>query len=67
MLQDCPTLSQPLELNGVPLETVNCFTYLGSCISSDCNVSAEVNARINKARITFANLLVIFGTREAFH
>ena len=56
MLQDCAPLIHPLELDGIPLEVVDCFTYLGSCISSDCSVSNEVNARIRKARITFANL-----------
>ena len=64
MLQDCLTLSQPLELNGVPLEIVNYFTYLGSCMSSDCNVSAEVNTRINKARITFDNLHHLWHQRS---
>ncbi|KER30325.1 hypothetical protein T265_03269 [Opisthorchis viverrini] len=29
---------------------------LGSCISSNCNVTVEVNARIYKARAAFANL-----------
>ncbi|KAG5454321.1 hypothetical protein CSKR_109227, partial [Clonorchis sinensis] len=32
------------------------FTYRGSCISSDCSVTDEVNARIGKARVAFANL-----------
>ncbi|KER22097.1 hypothetical protein T265_14942, partial [Opisthorchis viverrini] len=32
------------------------ITHLGSCISSDCSVTDEVNARICKARAAFANL-----------
>ncbi|KER28372.1 hypothetical protein T265_13592, partial [Opisthorchis viverrini] len=41
---------------GEVLELVERFTYLGSCISSDCSVTDEVNARICKARAAFANL-----------
>ncbi|KER26958.1 hypothetical protein T265_05867 [Opisthorchis viverrini] len=41
---------------GEALEVVERFTYLGSCISSDCSVTDEVNARICKARAAFANL-----------
>ncbi|GAA56587.1 hypothetical protein CLF_111152 [Clonorchis sinensis] len=33
------------------LEVVERFTYLGSCISSDCSMTDEVNARISKARV----------------
>jgi hypothetical protein len=56
MLQDVQSLNTPLEIQGETLEVVERFTYLGSCISSDGSVSDEVNARISKARVTFANL-----------
>jgi hypothetical protein len=56
MLQDVQRPIMPLEIQGESLEFVERFTYLGSCISTDCNVANEVNARISKARIVFANL-----------
>ncbi|KER27743.1 hypothetical protein T265_05297 [Opisthorchis viverrini] len=46
----------PLTIQGEVLEVVERFTYLGSCISSDCSVTDEVNARICEARAAFANL-----------
>ena len=56
MLQDCLPLANPFVINGLPLEIVDRFVYLGSCISSDCSVSNEIKSRIAKARTTFANL-----------
>lgn len=56
MLQDLQNLNAPLVIQGEPLEIVDRFTYLGSCVSSDCRVKHEVDARISKARIAFANL-----------
>ena len=56
MLQDVKNLRAPLTIQGEALEIVDRFTYLGSCISSDCSVANEVDARISKARVTFANL-----------
>jgi hypothetical protein len=56
MLQDTQTPTAPLTIQGETLEVVERFTYLGSCISSDCSVTDEISARISKARIAFANL-----------
>ena len=56
MLQDVQNLRAPLKIQGEALEIVDRFTYLGSCISSDCSVANEVDARISKARVAFANL-----------
>ena len=56
MLVDMQSLNTPLTIQGEALEVVERFTYLGSCISSDCSVTDEVNARICKARVAFANL-----------
>jgi hypothetical protein len=56
MLQDMGCLNAPLVMYGEALEVVERFTYLGSCISSDCSVQAEVASRISKARVAFANL-----------
>ena len=45
----------PLKLREI-LEVVEQFKYLGSCVSSDGSLSNEIDARISKARIAFANL-----------
>ena len=45
-----------LKLQGEILEVVEQSTYLGSCVSSDGSLSNEIDARILKARIAFANL-----------
>ena len=56
MLQDVLGLNPPLTLQGEILEVVDRFPYLGSCVSTDCSISNEIDARISKARIAFANL-----------
>ncbi|KER28801.1 hypothetical protein T265_04411 [Opisthorchis viverrini] len=55
MLVDMQSLNTTLTIQGEVLQVVERFTYLGSCISSDCSVTDEVNARICKARAAFAN------------
>ena len=49
MLQDVLGLNTPLTIQGEILEVVNHFTYLGSCVSTDCSISNETDARISKA------------------
>ena len=56
MLQDVLCLNTSLTIQGETLEIVDRFTYLGSCVSTGCSVSDEIDARISKARIAFANL-----------
>ncbi|KER28000.1 hypothetical protein T265_05049 [Opisthorchis viverrini] len=56
MLVDVQSLNAPLKIQGEVLEVVERFTYLGGRIGSDSTVTDEVNARICKARVTFANL-----------
>ncbi|KER33431.1 hypothetical protein T265_00738 [Opisthorchis viverrini] len=42
MLVDVQSLNTPLTIQGEALEVVERFTYLGSCINSDCSVTEEV-------------------------
>ncbi|KER19540.1 hypothetical protein T265_11717 [Opisthorchis viverrini] len=56
MLVDVQSLNMSFTIQGEALEVVEHFTYLGSCISSDCSVTDEVNARVCKARAAFADL-----------
>jgi hypothetical protein len=39
-----------ISLKGQPIEEVNKFTYLGSCISRTEGTKEDIEARINKAR-----------------
>ena len=57
MYQDWDSPEPPLTLNGVRLDVVDRFTYLGSCLTKDSSIGPEINARISKARMAFANLL----------
>ncbi|KER32895.1 hypothetical protein T265_12734, partial [Opisthorchis viverrini] len=54
-------VSYPRAIQKEVLEVVEHFTYLGSCITSDCLVTDEVNARICKARTAFANSRHLWG------
>ncbi|GAA55609.1 ADP-ribosylation factor-like 2-like 1, partial [Clonorchis sinensis] len=49
-------INTPLAIQGEALKVVEHFTYLGSCVSSDCSVTDEINARICKARVAFGSL-----------
>ena len=55
MLQDVLDLNTPMTLQGEILEVANRFAYLGSRVSTDCSISNEIDVRISKARIAFAN------------
>ena len=43
-------------IHGVPLKTVDHFTYLGSTLSSCCSLDTEIHTRINKASSSFGRL-----------
>ena len=43
-------------IHGVPLKTVDHFTYLGSTLSSCCSLDTELHTRINKASSSFGRL-----------
>ncbi|KER19936.1 hypothetical protein T265_11404 [Opisthorchis viverrini] len=60
ILMDVQSLNTPFTIQGEVLEVGERFTYLGSCISSDCSVTDEVNTRISKARAAFAYLRLLW-------
>ncbi|KER20694.1 hypothetical protein T265_10809 [Opisthorchis viverrini] len=62
-LLDMQLLNTPPEIQGEILEVVERFTYLGSCISSDCSVTDGVNAQICKAPVALANLRHLWRQR----
>ena len=64
MLQNIQNLNPALVLQGLSLELVEHFSYLGSCLTFDGNVEDEVTARISKARVAFPNLR---GVKKACH
>ena len=64
MYQDWDSPEPPLTLNGVRLDVVDHFTYLGSCLSKDGSIGSEINARISKARMAFANLLHLWRRND---
>ncbi len=43
-------------INGVPLKTVDNFTYLGSTLSTCCSLDTKIHTRINKASSSFGRL-----------
>lgn len=54
----------PITINGVPLEFVEDFTYLGSLISKDNGAKKDIHARLSKARGAFARLQPIWRSRQ---
>ena len=46
----------PLFMEGEKLEQAERFTYLGSCISTNGNITSEITVRISKAQAAFSNL-----------
>ena len=43
-------------MEGEGLEQVERFTYLGSCIRTNGNITSEIRVRISKAQAAFSNL-----------
>ncbi len=56
------TNTNPIKLNGLPLEEVKNFTYLGSVIDKQGGKDTDVASRIGKARAAFAQLKM-YGTQ----
>lgn len=51
-----PASPHSFHINGVPLKTVDHFTYLGSTLSSHCFLDIDIYTRINKASSAFGQL-----------
>ena len=66
----CKALAQnvntdmPLKVNGKEIEYVSTFNYLGSFISSNGNITPEVNNRISKATKAFGMLKTLWSSRD---
>lgn len=59
MLQPAPGLAPPepqIEIEGTTLNNVESFTYLGSCLTSNCSMDKEVSNRLSKAGASFGRL-----------
>ena len=57
MKQSNHSVEEPgIILDGKPLKTTNSFTYLGSTLSNDVSLDAEIKSRIVKASKTFGKL-----------
>ncbi|KAH9580585.1 hypothetical protein MS3_00009191 [Schistosoma haematobium] len=65
LLQDWQDSNPVLTLDGEQIDVVEKFVYLGSCISAGGGMSDEINARIVKARVAYANLGHLWRLRDA--
>ena len=64
LLQDWQEPVPVLTLAGEPLEVVDKFVYLGSCVSAGRGVTEEISNRIVKARVAYANLSHLWRRRD---
>ena len=53
-----------LFIEGEELEQLERFTYLGSCISTNGNITSEITAKISKAQVAFSNLCLLWRCTE---
>ena len=56
--------TEPVLLEGSPLDEVESFTYLGSIINVQGGTDEDVKTRIGKARTGFLQLQTIWKSRE---
>ena len=59
----------PLFMEGEELEQVERFTYLGSCISTNGDITSEITARISKAQTAFSQLtplMALYGRLPSY-
>ncbi|VDQ12444.1 unnamed protein product [Trichobilharzia regenti] len=64
LLQDWQEPVPALTLPGGPLEVVDNFVYLGSCVSAVGGVTDEISNRIMKARVAYINLSHLWCRRD---
>ena len=64
LLQDWLGPNPNLVLAGEPIEVVDSYIYLGSCISAGGLAGNEVSLRIMKARVAFSNLQHLWRRRD---
>ncbi|VDP96024.1 unnamed protein product, partial [Echinostoma caproni] len=64
LLQDWVGPAPSLTLTGEVIEQVDAFCYLGSYISPGGRIMDEVSARIQMARLAFANLRHLWRRRD---
>ncbi|CAH8499648.1 unnamed protein product [Schistosoma curassoni] len=64
LLQDWQDYNPVLTLDGEQIEVVEKFVYLGRCISAGGSGSDEINARIVKVRVAYANLGHLWRLRD---
>ena len=64
LLQDWIGPAPTLQVDGLVLDSVDSFTYLGSRITSGSDIRGEVDARIAKARYAFSNLRHLWRRRD---
>jgi hypothetical protein len=56
--------STPIKLEGVELEEVESFTYLGSTVDKEGGTDADIKTRIGKARAAFCQLKNVWSSTE---
>ena len=55
---------QPITINGIPVEEVKEFTYLGSTVTEDGDSSRDIDLRITKATQAFGALFKIWKSKK---
>lgn len=59
-----PAHTNPIIVNGIPVDKVDKFTYLGSMLTSEGEVETDINTRIGKAGSMFKNLQNIWKSNN---
>ena len=59
-----PTSNAPITIDGDTLETVEEFTYLGSCLTSGNAVCKDIKSRLGKNRNAFFKLDQIWKSKQ---
>ena len=51
-------------LNQIPIEHVERYTYLGTIVHNQWEMTAEIKSRVEKARSSFVKMMHIFTNRH---